>query len=215
MSAQEAYVLSFRRDDIKEDERLDWQHELIKHLIWGGQLIQASIPLNNLINNHSSNSRIADVGCGTGIWLKEVADIILPSAGNQEAAPPRLVGFDTNPRAFRYESTTPSLQLIEHDCTTPFAAEYIGQFDLVNIRGLAYAIPEGKFPLLIKNVIQLLSKPPSLLLIPGYSITLCVSLLITSCRAWGISPMDRKRGSPVQRLPRDSRNFASKKDNRA
>lgn len=156
MSAQEAYVLSFRRDDTEEDERLDWQHELIKHLIWGGRLIQDSIPLSSLINEHG---RIADVGCGTGIWLKEVAGI-LSSAGNQEAvaAPPRLVGFDTNPRAFRYEST-PSLQLIEHDCTTPFAAEYIGQFDMVNIRGLAYAISEERFPLLIKNAVQLLSRP--------------------------------------------------------
>ena len=83
---------------------------------------------------------------------------ILDAVGNNNAAP-RLVGFDTNPRAFRYDSKS-SLQLIEHDCTTPFAAEYIGQFDLVNIRGLAYAIPEEKFIFLINNAIQLLSKAP-------------------------------------------------------
>jgi hypothetical protein len=80
MAAQEAYVLSYRRDDTEEDERLDWQHELIKHLIWDGQLIQKSIPLRTLINDHS---KIADVGCGTGIWLKEVGDVLF-SAGIQE-----------------------------------------------------------------------------------------------------------------------------------
>ena len=131
MADQEAYVLSYRRDNTDEDDRLDWQHELIKHLIWGGRLIQESVPLSTLINDHS---RIADVGCGTGIWLKEVGDMlsnsagILDAVGNNNAAP-RLVGFDTNPRAFRYDSKSSMI-----------APHHLLQSTLVNLTWLISAV---------------------------------------------------------------------------
>lgn len=150
---QEAYVLSYRRNNIEEHKRLDWQHEMIKHAIWDDRLIHDSIP-STLVN-----MGIADLGCGTGIWLDDVANTLFACENDntKNKVTPLLVGFDINSRAFN-PSPAPGVRLVQHDCTEPFDDEYIGKFGLVNIRGLAYAVPEEKFPRVVENAVQLLSR---------------------------------------------------------
>ena len=59
---EEPYVLSYRKDDIEEDKRLNSQHEVIKHGILEGRLIHPSIATLN------SGSAIAGLGCGNGVY---------------------------------------------------------------------------------------------------------------------------------------------------
>ena len=149
---EQPYVLSYRREDIEEDKRLNSQHEVIKHGILEGRLIHPSIVTLD------SGSAIADLGCGTGVWLDDIANTLFIGGQASKDGPAILVGFDTNAHAFN-PKPAPGVQLIEHDCTVPFETRYIGRFDLVNIRGLACALDEANFIRLIGNAIQLLSQP--------------------------------------------------------
>eukprot|EP00136_Aspergillus_niger_P004477 XP_001394683.2 hypothetical protein ANI_1_2208094 [Aspergillus niger CBS 513.88] len=149
----QTYVLSHRSKQTEEHERLNRQHNLIQQTFLNNQLIHPPIPLSSLTGG------IADIGCGTGIWLQEVAQS-LQSPGGASASPttttlPSLVGFDLNAAAFP-ENPTPGIHLVQHDCTKPFDARYHGQFDLVNIRGLAYAITEEKLSRALDNALLLL-----------------------------------------------------------
>ena len=151
----QTYVLSHRSKQTEEHERLNRQHNLIQQTFLNNQLIHPSIPLSSLTGG------IADIGCGTGIWLQEVAQS-LQSPGGASASPttttlPSLVGFDLNAAAFP-ENPTPGIHLVQHDSTKPFDARYHGQFDLVNIRGLAYAITEEKLSRALDNALLLLSE---------------------------------------------------------
>ena len=143
---QKAYMLYHRRDEIEEEQRLNAQHEIAKHAIFGGQLLFPPIPA------HESNNAIADVGCGTGVWLNDVARTYF--ADRLHSDPPLLVGFDVNSKAFA-KTLEPGVQLIQHNCTTPFDEKYHGRFDVVNMRALAYAVQEEEFYRLIENVFGL------------------------------------------------------------
>lgn len=148
---QHHYVLSHRRGNIEEDRRLNLQHEAIKHAILDGRLIHPSVPITEL------KSAIADLGCGTGVWLDDVANTLFTGEHAMKEKSPMLIGFDMNARAFN-SNPAPGVQLVEHDCAEPFDTRYIGKFDLVNIRGLAYALPREGFSRLVENAVQLLSQ---------------------------------------------------------
>ena len=152
---QQPYLLSYRRDDIDEYRRLDSQHDVIKHAILGNQLLHPSI------RSLGSRSAIADLGCGTGVWLDDVANTLFAGGQATMEKSTVLVGFDMNAHAFN-PNPAPGVQLVEHDCIKPFDAKYIGQFDLVNIRGLAYALPKEDFSRLVENAIRLLSQTEAL-----------------------------------------------------
>lgn len=79
---------------------------------------------------------MADLGCGTSVWLDDVANMFIADG---HASSTMLVGFDTNALAFN-QSPASGVQLIKHDCTKPFDRRYVDMFNLVNIRGLAYAL---------------------------------------------------------------------------
>ena len=148
---EQPYLLSYRRDEVDENRRLDSQHDVIKHAILDDQLIHPSI------RSLGSRSAIADLGCGTGVWLDDVANTFSAVRQPTNEMPTKLVGFDMNAHAFN-PNPAPGVQLVEHDCIKPFDAKYIGEFDLVNIRGLAYALPKKEFSRLVENAIKLLSQ---------------------------------------------------------
>ena len=140
-------MLYHRRDQIDEEQRLGAQHKIVKHAVFGGRLIFSSVPANESMN------AVADVGCGTGLWLNDLARTHF--GDRLHSNPPMLVGFDVNAKAFT-KSPERGVQLVEHDCTKPFDERYYDRFDLVNMRALAYAVPEEGFYSLIKNVLRLL-----------------------------------------------------------
>ena len=145
-SNQEPYMLGHRKGNIDEDRRLDTQHELIKDGILGSYNIHPSIPL------HKIKNAIADVGTGTGVWLNDVARGLQTLSALSSV---RLVGFDVTDARFS-ENPEPGVEFLVHDATKPFPPQFYGQFDLVNVRLLVYAIPEQNFRSVAENVAQLL-----------------------------------------------------------
>ncbi|KAI4149456.1 MAG: hypothetical protein L6R39_002506 [Caloplaca ligustica] len=147
---QQPYVLTYRRNNIEENQRLDSQHQVIKHGILDGLLIHPSIPVAE------ASVMIADLGCGTGIWLDDVANTYFARVDMTKENHATLIGFDVNSLAFN-TNPAPGVQLIEHDCTKPFDPRFTGRFDLVNIRGLAYALPSDGFSRFVQSAVQILS----------------------------------------------------------
>ncbi len=141
---------SHNKHNVEEDRRLNSQHEVI--------LTRLRTVYNILIHPsiRTSNSRnaIAEMGCGTGIWLDDVANTLFAGGHTSRDNSPLLTGFDMNAHASN-PNPAPGVQLVEHDCTAPFDARYIGKFDLVNIRSLAYALPTKSFSCLVENATHL------------------------------------------------------------
>lgn len=143
MTEPSPYFLSYRNNEPEEHQRLNSQHYVIQDAILGRHLIQASVKFSRPCIS------IADIACGTGIWL----DDVLKSLQGSETLV--LVGFDVNSHGFD-TSLAPAIKLVQHDCKEAFPAEYIGQFDLVNLRGLAFAVPQDGFVRLLSNAVHLL-----------------------------------------------------------
>ena len=61
-------MLGHRRENIEEDRRPDSQHVMITQAIMDGRVIHDSIPTSEV------KDAIADICCGTGIWLKDVSE---------------------------------------------------------------------------------------------------------------------------------------------
>ena len=147
---KEPYILAYRHDKAEEHKRLDTQHQVIKYAILDGQLIHPTIRRLGALN------AVADLGCGTGAWSQDVASTYLDSNSGANRSQATLIGFDINALAFMQTSAA-GVQLLEHDCTQDFDAKYTASFDVVNIRGLAFALPRASFCRLIKNAVHLLS----------------------------------------------------------
>lgn len=96
------------------------------------------------------DARIADVGTGTGIWLKDLAD----------ASPPtyRLEGFDISNDQFLPADSLPSnVKLGFLDFKKPIPEELRGQFDLVNIRLIIISLgPLEAWKTALANILTLL-----------------------------------------------------------
>lgn len=174
ISKPPAYLLSYRSQDKEEDRRLDSQHDVIKHAILDGHLVHPAIPVPTL------DTSIADIACGTGIWLEDVRKTYFGNAPSNTHNTLLLVGFDINSHAFD-SNFAPAVRFVEQDCTKEFPVEYHEKFDLVNMRGLAYAIPRDGFASLISNAVKLLRT----LHVHAYLSLKCSPI----CRTWGPSPM--------------------------
>ena len=139
MSEPEAYLFSKRNR--QETDRLDAQHSLLKQFC-DGRLLHPVIPLNRV------QTAIADVGTGTGVWIRDVAK----SFGGP--AKPRLVGFDISSAQFASDAS--DIEFVVHDILKPFPPEYHGKFDLVHVRLLVCALRQESLQEAVKNIIAIL-----------------------------------------------------------
>ena len=156
-SHNKSYLLE-HVSEVRENPRLNTQHEHITHGIMKGRLVHDSIPIVDL------DGPVADICCGTGVWLKDLSDQIAGSRADDKSAA-EFFGFDSNPSAFYDGDELPAnVHLVKHDCTRPFNPEYHGKFGLVNMRGLTFAIPHETFPALLRNAVSLLSQLKIILL---------------------------------------------------
>ncbi|KAK6823172.1 hypothetical protein RU639_005942 [Aspergillus parasiticus] len=143
MANQEVYLLSNR--DHNESQRLDMQHEVLAGFM-GYELLHPSID----IRVHDGLN-IADVGTGTGIWLKRLLSWskYLPGAPSYY-----LHGFDISSDQFPVEPG--DINFTIHDITTPFPSEHLGRYDVVHLRLFVLALPESDIIKALTNVIGLL-----------------------------------------------------------
>ena len=139
MATNEAYML---RRNHEESKRLDAQHHFSRALAHGN-LIQPSIP-------QSSLRTVADVGTGTGIWLREaVQELAAPNA------PTKFTGFDISGQQFP-EDSIKGVDFVIHDIVQPFPQKYHGYFDLVHVRLLSYALKAQDLAIVLENIVQII-----------------------------------------------------------
>ena len=144
MANESTDMFSHRDQQTKESDCLERQHDLLKH-VFSGQLLHPSIPP---LGEHFA---AADVGTGTGAWLNDLAR----SFPRPAASRVRLVGFDIS--SSNYPSVNEEkVDLVVHDFTRRFPAEYHGVFDVVHLRLLVYAIREEDVVRVVENVTELL-----------------------------------------------------------
>ena len=164
MATDEAYMLSRNRE---ESQRLDAQHHFSRALAHG-HLIQPTIPLSGLCN-------IVDIGCGTGIWLREAA--------LELGEPRKFTGFDISARQFPKENIQ-GVDFVVNDVVEQFPLQYHGHFDIVNVRLLSYALKAQDLQKAVENIISILRKfyPCRPL------ITVPILISASPChRTWGLS----------------------------
>ena len=161
---KEAYML---QRNSTESTRLNTQHAFFLALAHA-QLIHPSIPRQNL-------RAIADVGTGTGVWLRETAQELVNDTkrthdssagggvGGGAVHDHEFVGFDISPSQFPHPedeaaSGNAHVDFVVHDITEPFPPQYHGKFDLVHVRLLSYAIKAADLARVVENVVQILRK---------------------------------------------------------
>ncbi|KAJ5986652.1 hypothetical protein N7451_011017 [Penicillium sp. IBT 35674x] len=123
-----------------ESERLEMQYNA-----W-----QANIGylLHPVIKQHD-NMRIADVGTGTGIWLRDLASVLPKTC--------RLDGFDLSDAMFPNKDELPVNIMFHHqDLLLPFPDEYLGKYDVVNVRVMVVALSSHEWEPAVRNLMTLL-----------------------------------------------------------
>ncbi|CEJ54912.1 hypothetical protein PMG11_01199 [Penicillium brasilianum] len=137
--AREIYPLPRDED---ESHRLDEQHHFITEVSKGP--IVKSIPRTELF-------AFADVGTGTGIWLKEIIELMR----YMPAAFPRYYrGLDISEAQF--PSTSEDIDFAVQDITKPPLLQDRNRYDLVHVRMLVGAIKESDFGTVLANLMALL-----------------------------------------------------------
>ena len=144
MANHEAYML---QRNAEESSRLDTQHTFLRALAHG-ELIHSSIPREPL-------RAVADVGAGTGVWLKETAQELENTQDRLGGV--EYVGFDISPSQFPHDKA-PGIDFVVHDVNEPFPHRYHAKFDLVHVRFLSYAISAPGMLRVVENVVQILSQ---------------------------------------------------------
>jgi ubiquinone/menaquinone biosynthesis C-methylase UbiE len=126
-----------------ETSRLDYQHDVFLKMT------------STLLPHHISDSltapalKVADVACGTAVWLKTLASQLPQTA--------TLHGFDMFTSNFPKESSLPaSIQLFHQNALKPFPETCLGAYDLVHVRLLMYAFKADEWIAAVKNLTTLL-----------------------------------------------------------
>lgn len=127
--------------------RLTLQHWAVADLIG---LISPHVLKSWSQDDPATPRRVADVACGNAIWSMQVAE-------SDFAKDLQVTGFDLSPSQFPPKEDWPSnVDLRTWNVFTPPAKEYEGFFDLVNIRLVIFAIPDGDPRPILHNVLKLL-----------------------------------------------------------
>lgn len=119
--------------NFKSSARLHLQHFLIQNTI--GYLLEPAIEKSMV--DSQQQLKIADLGCGNGIWLSE-----LHSALSKTNSTVQLDGYDINPIYFPDKAyLPPSISLKQLDILAePLPAELIGIYDIVHVRAFGSVI---------------------------------------------------------------------------
>ncbi|KAF2741417.1 hypothetical protein EJ04DRAFT_539535 [Polyplosphaeria fusca] len=139
MSVEEPYWLA--RSTV-EQQRLTRQHHTWTKSI--GYLIHPSIA-----PTLPEDANIADVGCGTGVWMVETA--------KDSPKTWKFDGYDISDAQFLPQEALPSnVTLGIGNFKNPFPQELLGKYDLINIRLIIISMGEGVWESTLRNVIALL-----------------------------------------------------------
>ncbi|EEH47087.2 uncharacterized protein PADG_03185 [Paracoccidioides brasiliensis Pb18] len=123
-----------------ESDRLDMQHQACHENM--GFLLHPDIPQRD-------NMRIADVGTGTGIWLRDLSKLLPKTC--------RLDGFDISLAQVPDRDVFPSdINYYVQDILEPFPDNFLGQYDVVHVKLLVMGLKVNEWELAIRNLKKLL-----------------------------------------------------------
>lgn len=111
-----------------------------------GYLLHPSILQRNPLHPNTA-IRIADIGCGSGIWLLDVARQLPLTA--------HFDGFDISPENFTLPLPS-NIHLHIADARERFSAEYHGKYDVVHLRLLVCGLEKDDWEVVTRNAINLL-----------------------------------------------------------
>jgi hypothetical protein len=144
MTRAHIYTLNSGKKGV-EEHRLDYQH--ITWLLLTKTLIPDNI--KSYLNSLGRPPAVADVGTGTGVWLRDFA----PEA-HQDS---RLDGFDMDGSKFFSTDDLPSnVKLSLWNVFEPVPEGLVGQYDLVHVRLLMVALKAGDWVPVARNLQSLL-----------------------------------------------------------
>lgn len=152
-----------------EANRLTYQHA--GSLILTKTLLPSSI--QSYLTSLTSPPAVADIGTGTGIWLRDLAPE-LPSDA-------RLDGYDVDQSKFiPSKDLPPNIKLSFGDILEPFPPEFLGKYDLVHARLLMFALKADQWLPAAANLRTLL-KPNGYLMWDesGYPSWTCIPMTET------------------------------------
>lgn len=131
------YILS---RDATEADRLELQHRCM--ISCQGYYLHPDVSLP------STSARIAELGTGTTIWLREVA-LAYPAV--------ECHGFDISDAMFPgQKDLPPNIQLHKADIKQPFEKRWLGGFDVVHIRLIQAAMRVEEWGPVLRNITTLL-----------------------------------------------------------
>jgi SAM-dependent methyltransferase len=135
----------------EEIERLNGNHRIFT------RLTKTTLP--DIVRLHVASlpaPAVADVGTGTGVWLIDLAKELPETA--------RLDGFDVDTSKFHPPADRPAnMTLQAGDVLLGWPAKLHGQYDLIHVRLLFYALKKEEWRLAVENLKPLL-KPGGWLL---------------------------------------------------
>lgn len=131
--------------DHQESIRLNTQHQFMRALS-NGHLIHPSIPLHGV-------RAIADVGTGTGMWLRDTASQLLSSDRATESI--EFWGFDISAQQFPREGS-PGTTFRVQNVVESFPQQFHEKFDVVHVRLLSYAVKAKDLEKVVDNIVQIL-----------------------------------------------------------
>ncbi|KAK5988306.1 N-methyltransferase tcpN-like protein [Cladobotryum mycophilum] len=167
MSADQTFYTLNNGADNLEENRLEHQHGILLEMT--KTLIPASIAGHLAMLGRPPV--IADIGTGTGIWLRHLATLMPPTS--------RMDGYDFDMSKFlNPEQLPPNIRLTYGDALRPFPAELLGAYDLVHVRLLAYGLKASQWETTAANLCTLL-RPGGYLMWEDIGLTSWQSLPIT------------------------------------
>ncbi|KAJ5518968.1 hypothetical protein N7453_001390 [Penicillium expansum] len=126
--------------NMAESERLEMQYKAWQANI--GYLLHPAIKQHDRM-------RIADVGTGTGIWLRDLAAVLPITC--------QLDGFDLSDVMFPRKNALPENITFHHqNLLEPFPDEYLGEYDVVNVRVMLVALSDVEWEPAVRNLMTLL-----------------------------------------------------------
>ncbi|CAJ0909134.1 9966_t:CDS:2 [Entrophospora sp. SA101] len=128
------YVFPLDNDEI---DRLQTQHFIQKH-VWGGNF---SAPIESILSNE--NSKILDVGCGTGVWTLDMAS---------EFTKPKFFGVDIEP-LYPAEIKPENVQFVNANVLTGLPFED-NTFDFVYMRFMLFAFTIADWERAVSELIR-------------------------------------------------------------
>jgi hypothetical protein len=138
-----------RSEDVSN--RLNRQYTFYKSVFDYPRLVPVGIDTTHI-------SRVIDVAAGTGAWALDF--VSMPDVRDRKDRDLQVFACDISTEKFprKDEPEVRKINFFQHDVTKPFPDDFLGTFDLINLRCLSFALTAEGWKVMLKNLYSLLSE---------------------------------------------------------